>query len=776
MSVYGAFDSVRVGTGGILGRARDFFRILWSQAPRRETGSWLEYYHTSPMLDPIHMIANDVANATFKIHNKVSYRTDALNAKPVGNHPIFDVFELPMPNHPEVDMGMIWYLTEVYFDAVGEAFWIIDTDTAGSKPRGLLPVPPNWVLETPTESSPYYYIAPIGNTTAHGFKVDARDMVWFKSPNAANPYGRGRGRAEAIGDEVETHEYSTKYAKNLFYNDGVPPLILEMPGIGKDEANEFKENWMQKIAGYMNAHKPAIVNKKDFKVHQLVTSNKEMDFLESRKFLIQSVYEHWSVPPEMRGNTQNSNRATIDSAYYLWAKNVTSKRLNQFARVINTQLMPRFDKTSMFVFDNVVPEDEEFLLKKMTEGLKAGTVLVDEWRTSMKLKPDPKGGQFYLRSFGMVAVPANTDPTETEPEPEPPDGKEIPPKGHIEGEGKEPTEEEIEEEDGAPNEEEVSEEAGEEKLDLDSVIKALEELNSKGEEGYVPDPTPPERLPHMEVEPEYSQEEAGSKAEFSIMQKEAIWKLFDANAQSMEKPFVEASKRIAKFQRGKVRSAINSLKSQDEKAVKAAIDRVFTSKADKIVSDYLSAAWVGTMQKGRDHALETLGGEKGYRAKDATGDVTNKRFAEWVRKYGLLKAKEINDTTHEALLRELQKVLSDSVDQGDGLRVSIKKLLEACDGIYDNMSKTRAETIARTESCSSVNYGAKETYKSEGIEKKDWLSTPDDRTRDAHRDVKGPVGIDEDFTVGGEKLSYPGDPKGSAGNVIDCRCTIIPVV
>jgi hypothetical protein len=35
------------------------------------------------------------------------------------------------------------------------------------------------------------------------------------------------------------------------------------------------------------------------------------------------------------------------------------------------------------------------------------------------------------------------------------------------------------------------------------------------------------------------------------------------------------------------------------------------------------------------------------------------------------------------------------------------------------------------------------------------------------------VGKDEPFIVMGEQLDYPGDPVGSAGNVINCRCTQI---
>ena len=34
--------------------------------------------------------------------------------------------------------------------------------------------------------------------------------------------------------------------------------------------------------------------------------------------------------------------------------------------------------------------------------------------------------------------------------------------------------------------------------------------------------------------------------------------------------------------------------------------------------------------------------------------------------------------------------------------------------------------------------------------------------------------MDKNFLVGGEELSYPGDSRGSAANVINCRCTNAP--
>ena len=75
------------------------------------------------------------------------------------------------------------------------------------------------------------------------------------------------------------------------------------------------------------------------------------------------------------------------------------------------------------------------------------------------------------------------------------------------------------------------------------------------------------------------------------------------------------------------------------------------------------------------------------------------------------------------------------------------------------------------------NAGTLETFVDWGVKEKEWLSTKDDRVRIEHLEVDGQVvPIDEPFIVGGEELMYPGDASGSAGNVINCRCTELPVM
>ena len=95
------------------------------------------------------------------------------------------------------------------------------------------------------------------------------------------------------------------------------------------------------------------------------------------------------------------------------------------------------------------------------------------------------------------------------------------------------------------------------------------------------------------------------------------------------------------------------------------------------------------------------------------------------------------------------------------------------------ISRRRANLIARTETHNAASFANHDYHKKVqqdlGTElKKQWVSTSDLRTRSAHSSANGQsVSMDEDFIVGGARMSFAGDPKGGARNIINCRCIII---
>ena len=91
----------------------------------------------------------------------------------------------------------------------------------------------------------------------------------------------------------------------------------------------------------------------------------------------------------------------------------------------------------------------------------------------------------------------------------------------------------------------------------------------------------------------------------------------------------------------------------------------------------------------------------------------------------------------------------------------------------------RANLIARTETHNAASYANHQYYQAvseqlDMVMKKKWVSVSDDRTRSAHAEIQGQTrNMDEDFDVGGTKMKHPGDPRGGAANVINCRCVVV---
>lgn len=144
----------------------------------------------------------------------------------------------------------------------------------------------------------------------------------------------------------------------------------------------------------------------------------------------------------------------------------------------------------------------------------------------------------------------------------------------------------------------------------------------------------------------------------------------------------------------------------------------------------------------------------------------------WTRTQSAEKVRWITETTK----RLLRRTLRISAGRGD----SYEKTAEAIRQRGEEFNGRRATRIARTEVHAASTYAMDESVRSTRVPmEREWVAVMDERTRPYpwskdrrwdHRHANGqrrPMGVP--FDVSGEKLMHPGDPKGSAGNVIQCR-------
>jgi len=119
----------------------------------------------------------------------------------------------------------------------------------------------------------------------------------------------------------------------------------------------------------------------------------------------------------------------------------------------------------------------------------------------------------------------------------------------------------------------------------------------------------------------------------------------------------------------------------------------------------------------------------------------------------------------ETDFEKLKEIIVNSMEEGEG----IPQLANRIEGYFEDVSKDRARTIARTETSRLVSQATQESYRQSAVVTgKEWISSKDDRVRPEHQENDGQiVGPDEKFQ-NGER--YPGD------NSINCRCALAPAV
>lgn len=140
------------------------------------------------------------------------------------------------------------------------------------------------------------------------------------------------------------------------------------------------------------------------------------------------------------------------------------------------------------------------------------------------------------------------------------------------------------------------------------------------------------------------------------------------------------------------------------------------------------------------------------------------RLTDYLRQHGLERVKGINETTRDKLAASL----ADGLEAGESMAQLVKRVQE----YMPKVQAERAAAIAGSEAHTSLQAGSFEQMRFGGVRTKTWVTAGDEDVRDSHRNIyPKTIPINERFSNG---LMYPGDPSGAPGEVIRCRCDMLP--
>ncbi len=139
---------------------------------------------------------------------------------------------------------------------------------------------------------------------------------------------------------------------------------------------------------------------------------------------------------------------------------------------------------------------------------------------------------------------------------------------------------------------------------------------------------------------------------------------------------------------------------------------------------------------------------------------------EWMDQHAGTKIDGITDTDQEWLANTLRSGVSEGKTQDE--------IADDLVDDFDNVSDSRARTIATTETHGAYSYASNETAKDllpDGATKIWW--TTSGNPRPSHEEIEGTeIAIDDVFELEDGDLAYPGDPSGPASETINCMCVL----
>jgi len=624
-------------------------------SPDRKGNEYLQAYaEISWVYAAVRLIAQNVAQATLRLYQVKNDGT----WDEVTEHPALQFLQHPNPFLTNYDLFMI---TVQNLELVGEAFWLLLKDRRKNI-LGIAPLNPTRMELELDNGLPKRWV--YGTDKGKGVALEPEDVVVFRYPNPINPY-RGLSPLKAVAIAGDTDLYASKWNRNFFYNAAAPTAVVKTDRPLSKEAFQRTKTQIQKMyQGLDNAHRVILLdNGLEFKPVQL--PHKDMQFLELRKFTRTEIAAIFGVPLSKLGISEEVNRATAYVNDYTFAKNTLTPKLKLIADSLNNQYLPHFGEGLVFEFDSVIPQDEEFEMKKYIEFAKQGIMTINEIRDELGLPPVDWGDRPFNPNLLMNA------------------GIEAPQKKSF---------------------------------DRMRYWRKLVQKQDQRESSF-----------RGWIVARFQRQLKATLARLDTIK--AITKETDAEINE------------------KIEQLLREILGEDER-------RVWEEYYKEKVSEYVSE--VSDEFAGEFSLPFTITGDD-----PIVRELLDKRAQRF--------AKRVNDTTW----RQLKETLYEGYAAGEG----IDELRRRVEDVFTDAKRNRAATIARTELYSAMNEATVETMKKNGMQKKEWMTAADERTRDWHAAADGQrVGINEPFIVMGEPLQYPGDPAGSPSNVINCRCTILPVI
>jgi phage portal protein BeeE len=327
----------------------------------------------------------------------------------VTHHPLLSLLKAPQsdPDDPGLSGYDFRFLTQLYLESVGRAYWLIERDGLGV-PGKLWLLRSHLVREIADASgrrilSHYEY----GRT-----RYQPSEIVRFHFPDPENPYVGGYSPLMAAIEKIRISRKEDAHLGAMLDNMGRPDAIWapkgdsEGGGIGSAEAQRIRSTFRQSYS--MAGRGGLLVSEYPGTLQPLQWAPQDIVEIERARAIKTDICNVFAVP-DAKLERNAANLAGAKTADYAHKVDAGLPRCRRIEETLNARLVPMFDTSGrlFLAYDSPVPEDEVFALEQTRTASMSGAITRNEIRQSVGLDPVPWGEQPLVPN-NMVEVDAVT--------------------------------------------------------------------------------------------------------------------------------------------------------------------------------------------------------------------------------------------------------------------------------------------------------------------------------------------------------------------------------
>ena len=675
----------------------------------------------------ISALADEVSNIVWELY---TIKKDGEHEQ-VLEHDILDLLDAPNPEQtgPEFKFRIISHL-----ELAGNCYIVMRNKNGepikneDEKPAMLTTLNPGRVVVEIDKSSDVDIIT---GYTLHKHAVEYHYARWqvihLKRPNP-NSELEGIGTTQCIAEWIDVDNDGMEFNRQFFLHGSYLTATIETEATDEDQIDSMRESFMEQHAGVQNANK-VLMLMKGMKLTQNLQP-KDMAFDKLLATTAQRIHAGTRVSSTLLGTAEaDTNRATAETADYVFAKRLVKPRMAMICQQMNEFLVSRYDERLYLSFTDPTPEDKSFRIQEMQAVAASQQVLtINEVREKyMGLGPVP-GGDVLMRAQTMVPIDTPVaDPTKPSPD---------------------------------KNEEKDEPKKPKKGLDTHLVFRpktARFARNREIRKGIAS--AMAEKIGEVLKEIHASKPWNLDAKQYAIVEKE-----MEDRAGEFRKQLEIKAKNYLADQCGEVCGNLGTVK----KTIDAT--KLFdTSKSVELVIEFATPILKELAKQESLIQSEAVGGT-------AYNVMENPEYVDALNHSIDLLANKYTDTS----VNDLKETIEGALNDGD----SMLQIEEKVRKYYDEAKQSRAPMLARTETFRISNSATKAAWKQVGVKELKWFTSPHDNVCEFCQEMSGKtIGIDDNwFNKGdtfevdsGATMSIDYDDVGAPPLHPNCGCYIQPV-